>query len=260
VLSARSSSASRGHRLGADRGAGSGGAGARTRPSRLDAVRFSSEGTGATGSSLRENLGADFQRAADRADRRAFGTPWRPASKGSSATSPRELQAASGRAADGTLEQARLARRGARNKSELAVGYATLYRGHGRRVRAPQGRVQDGRVPPGQVPSTSARPRADPQTRRSTGARARSCGPTSWTRTRCRLIPRSTACSRSTSSSTAACEELMTDGFDPDASSAPRLDRPRGVQAASGTTGVKLRPKAFGRDRRSRSPIDGGVS
>ena len=47
-------------------------------------------------------------------------------------------------------------------------------------------------------------------------------------------------------------DELSSDGVDPDVVQPRRLaDRPRRVQAPPGTPGVRLRPKAFGRDRRT---------
>ena len=48
------------------------------------------------------------------------------------------------------------------NKSELLGRLRHALRGHGRRVRAPEGRVQDRRVPPGAAPERARRSRADP--------------------------------------------------------------------------------------------------
>ena len=107
------------------------------------------------------------------------------------------------RAADGALEQVRLARRRDREQVGALGRLRDALRRHGRRLRAPQGRVQDGRVPAGAAPERARGSRADPGRRSSTARRAPSCAPTSSTRTRCRPTRSSTECSRRTSSSTA---------------------------------------------------------
>ena len=106
-------------------------------------------------------------------------------------------------AADGAVEQVRLAR--ARDREQVgALGRLRhALRRHGRRVRAPQGHVQDGRVAALAAAERAGRPRADPRVDHRSRADAPSCAPTSSTRTRCLRTPRSTPCSRPTSSTTA---------------------------------------------------------
>ena len=96
------------------------------------------------------------------------------------------------------------------NKSELAVGYSTLYGDMVGGYRAPQGRLQDGRVP-ARAPPERARGQASSYRRpRSSALRAPSSGPTSETRTRSRPTTSSTPSSRRTSSSTARARSCST--------------------------------------------------
>ncbi len=107
------------------------------------------------------------------------------------------------RAADGPVEQVRLA---ARRDGEQVRALGRLrhaLRRHGRRFRAAEGRLQDGRLPARPPSQRTCRPRADPGEHDRARRRRRSCGRTSATRTRCRPTRRSTACSAPTWSSTA---------------------------------------------------------
>ena len=73
------------------------------------------------------------------------------------------------------------------NKSEMSVGYSTLYGDLGRRLRGDQGRAQDAGLPTSRATATRVggrRARAREHHRRA--RRAPSCAPTSATRTRCR--------------------------------------------------------------------------
>ena len=85
------------------------------------------------------------------------------------------------------------------NKSEMAVGYATLVRRHGRRLRADQGLQQDARV---SARALSQLDRAsDPAARDRARRRRQSCGPIRRIRTRCRRTKcstRSSSCSSKT--------------------------------------------------------------
>ena len=103
----------------------------------------------------------------------------------------------------GPLQQVRLARAGHREQERAVGGLRDPLRRHGRRVRAPQGRVQDGRLPARAASERPRRPRADPRVDHRRGRRARSCARTSATRTRCRPTRSSTRSSRRTSSWTA---------------------------------------------------------
>ena len=67
-----------------------------------------------------------------------------------------------GVAADGALEQVRLARRRDREQVGALGRLRDAVRRHGRRVRAPEGRVQDRRVPALAPPERARRPGADP--------------------------------------------------------------------------------------------------
>ena len=88
------------------------------------------------------------------------------------------------------------------NKSELSVGLRDALRRHGRRLRTPQGRVQDRRVPAGAPPERARRPRADPRVgHRARAERGAAAGPARRGLAAAvrRARPR---CSRPTSSST----------------------------------------------------------
>ena len=138
------------------------------------------------------------------------------------------------------------------NKSELSVGYSTLYgdlaggfallkdvfKTDVFRLVAPAERAR--------------RTRADPAVDHRPRRRAPSCAPTSATRTRCRRTRSSTRCSRPTSSSTARARSSSQDGFEPDVvdRALAMIDRAE-YKRRQAPPGVKLRPKAFGRDRRT---------
>ena len=150
----------------------------------------------------------------------------------------------------GALEQVRLAR--PRNgQQERALGrLRDALRGHGRGVRAPQGRLQDGRLPARRAPERAGRRELIPRAS-SSERRARSCERTSATRTRCRPTRSSTACSRPMWSSTPPARSSPRTGSTRAWSSAPSrmIDRAE-YKRRQAPPGVKLRPKAFGRDRR----------
>ena len=137
------------------------------------------------------------------------------------------------------------------NKSELSVGYATLYGDMAGGLRAAQGRVQDGRLPPRPPPERAGRPRADPAVDRSTARRAPSCAQNQRDEDSLppyaeldRVLEAYVELDRSR-------EELSTDGFDPDVveRALALIDRAE-YKRRQAPPGVKLRPKAFGRDRR----------
>ena len=140
------------------------------------------------------------------------------------------------------------------NKSEMSVGYSTLYGDMRRRLRGDQGRAQDARLPA----RRRARNERDGPRRRSResiiDARRRrpSCAPTSATRTRCRptsvldaileayveedlgreQLDRARACPRPTSTASSALVDLAE------------------YKRRQAPPGIKITPKAFGRDRR----------
>ena len=135
------------------------------------------------------------------------------------------------------------------NKSELSVGYATLYGDMAggfallkdvfktdvwrlsRHLNEQAGRELIPASIIDRAPSAELRP-------------------ASSTRTHC-PVRRLDRCSRRTSSSTARRRSSSHQGFDEEVVARIVVDgRPCRVQAPAGTPGVKLRPKAFGRDRR----------
>ena len=215
--------------------------------------RYSSEGTRGDAQRLAESLGCDVPRArrSARSSTRTRGA--RPSRSRARARPGRgEPPGADPRAAaDGALEQVRLAARRDREQVGALGRLRDALRRHGRRVRAPEGHVQDGRVPARALPERAGRPRADPGVDHRARRRAPSCATTSSTRTRCRPTPSSTRCSRPTSRRTARATSSPRT-----ASTRRRRARGRAVDRAEykrrqAPPGVKLRPKAFGRDRRT---------
>ena len=106
-------------------------------------------------------------------------------------------------ARDGALEQVRLAARRERQQVGAVGRLRDALRRHGRRLRAPQGRVQDGRLPARAAPERAGRARARPAVDDRPGAERRAARGPAATRTRCRRTPSWIACSRPTSRRTA---------------------------------------------------------
>ena len=106
-------------------------------------------------------------------------------------------------APDGALEQVRLAGRRDRQQVGALGRLLDALRRPGGRLRAPQGRLQDGRLPARPAVEPACRPRADSDLDHRPGAVGRAPRTTSGTRTRSRRTRSSTGCSRPTSSSTA---------------------------------------------------------
>ena len=215
--------------------------------------RYSSDETQSDARAARREPGRGLPGAADRARRRGV----RP-DAGRDVRGPRARPdrgeppgPRARRPPDGALEQVRLAARCDRQQVGALGRLRDALRRHGRRLRAAQGRVQDGRVPAGAAPQRARGTRAHPAVDDRARAVAPSCAPTSATRTRSRRTPRSTACSRPTSSSTARATSSRQDGFDPDVveRALALVDRAE-YKRRQAPPGVKLRPKAFGRDRR----------
>ena len=138
------------------------------------------------------------------------------------------------------------------NKSELSVGYSTLYGDLAGGFALIKDVYKTDVFRLSRAPERARRARADPAARSSSARRAPSCAPTSATTTRCRRTRSSTRCSRRTSSSTARARSSAQDGFDPDVveRALAMIDRAE-YKRRQAPPGVKLRPKAFGRDRRT---------
>ena len=138
------------------------------------------------------------------------------------------------------------------NKSELSVGYATLYgdMAGGFALLKDVFKTDVFRLSRylNEQAGRELIPAVDDRARR----RAPSCARTSSTRTRCRRTPSSTACSRRTSRTTGRSRSSSADGFDPDvvARAVALIDRAE-YKRRQAPPGVRLRPKAFGRDRRT---------
>ena len=141
------------------------------------------------------------------------------------------------------------------NKSEVAVGYSTLYGDSGRRVRADQGRAQDaglGARPLAQRvrPPAAARPSRSRRTP-STSRRRPSSPPASRTPTRCPPTRSSTPSSPTTSTATSAWPSCSSAGTTPRSWRAVlRLVDTAEFKRRQSAPGTKISLKAFGRDRR----------
>ena len=192
-------------RLRADRGTLRRGARRRPRARRLDAVALLVRGHARRRRAARGVARDRLPRDRDRADGRGVHRGARAGVRGTGARPDRGEPAGAHprHAADGALEQVRLARDRDRQQVGALGRLLDAVRRPRGRVRADQGRLQDGCVPALAAPERASRPRADPAARSSSARRAPSCAPTSATTTRCRRTRSSTGCSRRTSSSTA---------------------------------------------------------
>ena len=164
-----------------------------------------------------------------------------------------------GPAADGAVEQVRLARADHRQQERDGGGLLHALRRHGRRLRRHQGRAQDAGVRP--VPR-GATQRAG--TRRSSreacspSRRRPSCAPTSATTRACRPTRCSTRCSSRTSSSDRTAADLHRRGLRrrPRAAASPGWSTCAEYKRRQTPPGVRVTAKAFGKDRRL--PITNG--
>ena len=144
------------------------------------------------------------------------------------------------------------------NKSELAVGYSTLYGDSVGGVRADQGRAQDDGLPAGPRGATAAAERGEtppiPENSIEQAADRRAAPGPGRHATRCRDVRRcSTRSSTTTSSATRAPSELVAAGLRRASWSTRslRMVDTRGVQApAVPARHRRSRRRAFGRDRR----------
>ena len=138
------------------------------------------------------------------------------------------------------------------NKSEMAVGYATLYGdmagGFAVLKDVPKTLVYRlARVPQLAGPGGGPIPAVDHRA----GAVGRAGAPTRPTRTRCRPTRCSTGSSRPTWCRTTASRRSSASGLDGAVvREGGGHDRRQRVQAPAGAPGVRITPKAFGKDRR----------
>ena len=212
-------------------------------PARVHCVsmpsRFSSEATRADARRLAESVGVDFREIPIDEVVVGFEAALEPSFAGTTARPDGGERAGAGarHAADGALEQVWLAR--ARDRQQVgALGRLRhALRRHGRRIRAPQGHVQDRRVAPLASAQPARRPRADPRVDHRAGARAPSFAPTSGTRTRSRPTPPSTPCSRLTWSTTAPARSSW-----PTASTATRWSARSRSSTVPSTSVARPRP------------------
>ncbi len=152
---------------------------------------------------------------------------------------------------DGPLEQVRLARAHDREQVRDVGRLRDALRRHGRRVRGPQGRLQAVGLPARAVAQRPGGPRDSSRRRCSSGLLRRSCVPISATTSRSRPTRCSTRSSRATSRTTwtrasswpRACPEE-------DVGRVIRLVDLAEYKRRQAPPGVKISPKAFGRDRR----------
>ena len=141
------------------------------------------------------------------------------------------------------------------NKSEVAVGYSTLYGDSAGGFAPDQGRAEDAGLGAGPL-AQRARPRArrdraDPAELASTSRRRPSSRPASRTATRCPPTRSSTRSSPTTSTATSAWPSCSSAGTTPRWSpGCSGWSTPPSSSAASRRPGTKISLKAFGRDRR----------
>ena len=214
--------------------------------------RFSSEGTRDDAREVSENLGVDFREIPIEAVVDGVRRGARASFAGREPDLTEEnLQARDPRhAADGALEQVRLARRLDREQVGDGGRLRDALRRHGRRLRAAQGRLQDGRLPARPPPERARRARADPGDDDRAAADAPSFAPSSATTSRCRRTSCSTRCSRRTSSSTARARSCSQSSTAATVERALALVDRAEYKRRQAAPGVKLRPRAFGRDWR----------
>ena len=126
--------------------------------------RYSSEGTRGDAARLAESLGIDFREIAIEPVVEAFTAVAGDRVRRSRGRSDRGEPPGPrpGHAADGALEQVRLARRRDREQVGALGRLLDPLRRPRRRVRAAQGRLQDGRLPPVAPAERARRARADP--------------------------------------------------------------------------------------------------
>ena len=181
------------------------GARLRARPLRLDAVPLLVRGDASRRAPARREPRLRLPRAADRAGRR--GVHRRPRAvvrRARSGCRGGEPPGADPRnARDGALQQVRLAARGERQQVGAVGRLRDALRGHGRRIRPPQGRVQDRRLPTRAAPERAGRARARPAVDDRPSAERGAARGSAATRTRCRRTPSWITCSRPTSRTTA---------------------------------------------------------
>ena len=231
------------------------GARPRARPRRLDAVALLlGRRPAPTPQRLAGALGIDLPRDPDRADRRGL-QPRRSRRRSRAASRPdRGEPAGAGprHAADGALEQVRLALIATGNKSELSVGYSTLYGDLAGGFALLKDVYKTDVFRLAAAAERAGRAGADPAVRSSSGPARPNCAPTSSTRTRCPPTASSTASSRPTSRTTARARSCTEDGFDPAVveRAVAMIDRAE-YKRRQAPPGVKIHPKAFGRDRRT---------
>ena len=193
-------------------------------------------------------------RAADRRDRRRLRRRSLAESFAGRSSRPRRGEPAGAdprRAADGALEQVRLA--GGRDREQVgALGrLRDALRRHGRRLRAAEGRLQDRRLPARAAPERAGRQGADPAPiiERAPSAELRDDQLDEDS------LPPYPALDRVLEAyveQDRSREELSQDGFDRRRGRAGAgADRPRRVQAPPGPARRAPAPKAFGRDRRT---------
>ena len=137
------------------------------------------------------------------------------------------------------------------NKSELSVGYATLYgdMAGGFAVIKDVFKLLVYRLV--RWRNEHRGPRADSRTRCSSARPRRSCGRISSTRTRCRRTRCWTASWRPTSSATRGVEDLVAEGLPEETvMEVVRLVDRAEYKRRQAPPGIRVSNKAFGRDRR----------
>ena len=152
---------------------------------------------------------------------------------------------------DDDVEQVRLARPHHRQQERDGHRLLDALRRHGRRLRRHQGRAQDAGVRARARPQRARAAARSSPTPCSRSRRAPSCGPTSRTPTRCPSTRCSTRSSRATWRTTCRSPSSRRPGFDAETvRRVARLVDRNEYKRRQAPPGVRVSPKAFGKDRR----------
>ena len=153
--------------------------------------------------------------------------------------------------ADGALEQVRLARAHDRQQVRELGRLLDALRRHGRRLRGDQGRAEDARLPARRVAQRAGRDAAGPALDHRPPAERRAARRPEGLRLAAATTTRSTRSSRPTSRRTTTPSSSSAPGCRPTRSSAWwRSSTAPSTSAARRRPGIKITPRAFGRDRR----------
>ncbi len=154
-------------------------------------------------------------------------------------------------AAHGALQQVRVDDAGHRQQERALGGVLDALRRHGRRLRAHQGRLQDARLRAVEVAQRAGRRHRSSRRRSSTRRPAPSCGPTSATQDSLPPYPVLDAILTHYVEKDDSRDAIVKMGFPAEiVNRVIRLTDIAEYKRRQGPMGVKITPKAFGKDRR----------